>query len=108
MATEVSNSLEMSNKTSDIKSDQDCDEEDKEKISIEEEIFKITGNSGFWQLRVFLVLFIISMPGAWQNLSVSFLAPNIDYWCARPSKVYDSIEIWKETALPPDDKRCSK
>lgn len=41
----------------------------------------IVGSWGRWQRNVFIFFFIGAMCSCWHSLSLSFYAPNIDYWC---------------------------
>ncbi|GFU12494.1 organic cation transporter protein [Nephila pilipes] len=49
------------------------------------DIFDAMGSFGRWQLRVFLVLLYLNVVGMWQNFSIVFLAPNMDFRCVQPS-----------------------
>lgn len=42
------------------------------------------GSYGPWQRRVFIVFFYVNIVGVWQTLSVTFLAPNVDFKCVEP------------------------
>ncbi|KFM64973.1 Organic cation transporter protein, partial [Stegodyphus mimosarum] len=72
------------------------------------DILDVVGGNGPWQRRIFLVILFFAIPSATHNLSISFLAPNLDHWCARPSGVNISVEEWKRIALPPNDYHCSR
>ncbi|GFT87336.1 solute carrier family 22 member 6 [Nephila pilipes] len=48
------------------------------------EFYDIVGSFGPWQRRLFLVLLSINVLGIWQNFSINFLAPNMDFHCSEP------------------------
>ncbi|GFU28687.1 hypothetical protein NPIL_203211 [Nephila pilipes] len=66
------------------------------------------GGEGRWQRWIFVVILMCSVPDAGHNFAMSFLAPNLDHWCARPPHLNVSVEEWKAIALPPNDKHCSR
>ncbi|CAL1299082.1 unnamed protein product [Larinioides sclopetarius] len=74
----------------------------------EEDLMDLVGGDGPWQRWIFLVILLCPIPDASHNMSMSFFAPNIDYWCARPADINISVEQWKAIALPPEDQHCSK
>lgn len=75
----------------------------------EEDIMDFVGGEGPWQRWLFVIIITCSIPDAGHNFAMSFLAPNLDHWCARtPSFINVSVEEWKAVALPPDDKHCSR
>ncbi|GIY76229.1 solute carrier family 22 member 6 [Caerostris extrusa] len=41
--------------------------------------------SGPWQRRVFVVFWFVNMLGIFQNFSITFLAPNMDFRCVEPA-----------------------
>ncbi|CAL1299090.1 unnamed protein product [Larinioides sclopetarius] len=73
-----------------------------------DDLMDLVGGNGSWQKWIFLVILLCTVSDANQNMSMSFYAPNIDHWCARPSDINISVEQWKAVALPPDDQHCSK
>ncbi|XP_035226184.1 organic cation transporter protein-like isoform X2 [Stegodyphus dumicola] len=77
-------------------------------VSKKSDILDVVGGNGPWQRRIFLIILLFVIPDATHNFSISFLAPNLDHWCARPSGVNISVEEWKRIALPPNDYHCSK
>ncbi|KAG8193142.1 hypothetical protein JTE90_006974 [Oedothorax gibbosus] len=48
------------------------------------ELHEVTGSYGPWQRRVFVVFFYINVVGIWQNLAITFLAPNMEFECVDP------------------------
>ncbi|XP_054718179.1 organic cation transporter protein-like [Uloborus diversus] len=72
------------------------------------DILDLVGGDGPWQRRIFLVILFCAIPSATHNLSMSFLAPNLDHWCARPAGSNLTVEQWKIIGLPPDDQQCSR
>ncbi|GBM57807.1 Organic cation transporter protein [Araneus ventricosus] len=74
----------------------------------EEDLMDLVGGDGPWQRWLFLVILLCPIPDASHNMSMSFFAPNIDYWCAQPPNINISIEQWKAVALPAEDQHCSR
>ncbi|KAF8778450.1 organic cation transporter protein-like [Argiope bruennichi] len=74
----------------------------------EEDLMDLVGGDGPWQRWLFLVILLCPIPDAAHNMSMSFFAPNIDYWCQRPPDLNISVEEWKTLALPADDQHCSR
>lgn len=73
------------------------------------DIFDLVGGDGPWQRRIFLVIFFVTIPTATHNLAMTFMAPNIDHWCARPPDAANlSVEQWKSIAIPIEDQHCSR
>ncbi|GFQ82023.1 organic cation transporter protein [Trichonephila clavata] len=48
------------------------------------EFYDIVGSFGPWQRRLFLILLSVNVMGIWQNFSITFLAPNMDFHCIEP------------------------
>ncbi|GIY86475.1 organic cation transporter protein, partial [Caerostris extrusa] len=71
-----------------------------------EDVMDLVKGEGPWQRRILVLIIICSIPLASHNLAMSFFAPNIDHWCARPPGSNLSVEEWKRIALPPDDYKC--
>ncbi|CAG2171400.1 unnamed protein product [Oppiella nova] len=44
----------------------------------------IVGPWGQWQRNIFIYFFIGAMCSCWHSLGLSFYAPNVSYWCAKP------------------------
>ncbi|GIY03443.1 organic cation transporter protein [Caerostris darwini] len=65
------------------------------------DMFEVIGSFGPWQRRVFIIFFIINIVGMWQNLAITFFAPNMDFRCVEPS--YEEDPGANETAF---DNRC--
>lgn len=75
------------------------------------EISDIIGGYGPWQRDIFVLLFLASIPSAWHNLQMTFMAPTgVEYWCARPDHLNVSVEEWLNFSAPPPhlklDSRC--
>ncbi|XP_023213044.1 solute carrier family 22 member 21-like [Centruroides sculpturatus] len=65
------------------------------------DIIDITGRWGKWQTIILLCLAYLSIPAAWYNLNMAFLAPNINYWCKKPSEYANlTMEEWKNYSIP--------
>lgn len=73
-----------------------------------DDIFELVGGDGLWQRCIFLVVLFIAIPSATHNLGMSFMAPNLDHWCARPEDSNWTVREWKEMALPANDQKCSR
>ncbi|GIY15813.1 organic cation transporter-like protein [Caerostris darwini] len=71
------------------------------------DIFDVVGGDGMWQRCIFLLVLFFTIPAATHNLVMSFFAPNLDHWCARPEGSNWTVEEWKAIALP-EDKHCSR
>ncbi|GIY89425.1 solute carrier family 22 member 2 [Caerostris extrusa] len=54
------------------------------------DFFTVIGSFGWWQLRVFLFFTCLNVVAVWQNFSIIFLAPNMDFSCVQPSTPYQS------------------
>ncbi|KAG8185674.1 hypothetical protein JTE90_008944 [Oedothorax gibbosus] len=73
------------------------------------DILDLVGGDGPWQRRVFAVIFCCAIPLACHNMGMSFLAPNVDHWCARtPEFANLSVKEWRIIGLPPNDNKCSR
>ncbi|GFR14420.1 uncharacterized protein TNCT_530681 [Trichonephila clavata] len=73
-----------------------------------EDLMNLVGGDGPWQRWIFVVVVLCSIPDGCHNMAMSFYAPNIDHWCARPTDLNLSVQEWKDAALPPDDQHCSR
>jgi hypothetical protein len=74
-----------------------------EEDPVQDAVIERVGKWGRWQLSVFLLLSIKGILGAWQVISPTFTAPDLDHWCARPpDDVFANwtAEQWKEFAIP--------
>ncbi|XP_023226067.1 solute carrier family 22 member 5-like isoform X1 [Centruroides sculpturatus] len=79
-------------------SDEEYKEETKEENS---DVTDIIGYWGKWQLLYFAILLFLSFPAGWFNFSRIFMAPNIDYWCAKPAEFVNmTTEEWKNFSIP--------
>lgn len=45
------------------------------------EVASIIGSFGRWQIQLFAFFFTCGMFSAWNSLSLTFFAPNVEYWC---------------------------
>lgn len=75
------------------------------------EVSDIIGGYGPWQRDIFVLLFLASIPSAWHNLQMTFMAPSgVEYWCARPQNLNVSVDEWRNLSVPPShlqvDSRC--
>ncbi|XP_076371650.1 organic cation transporter protein-like [Tachypleus tridentatus] len=69
------------------------------------EITDVIGGYGPWQRRLFIIFVLASFVPAWHNLVIAFFAPNIDYWCSRPSSFSNlTVEQWKNKSIPIEKK----
>lgn len=76
--------------------------------SEKEDIMNLVGGEGPWQRWAFVMVLICCIPDGCHNMAMSFYAPNIDHWCARPPDINVSVQEWKNTAVPPGDQHCSR
>lgn len=51
------------------------------------EFTDIIGGHGPWQLGIFTFCLFCAAPHCFHNLIMTFFAPNIEHWCARPAAV---------------------
>ncbi|KAG8193139.1 hypothetical protein JTE90_006971 [Oedothorax gibbosus] len=56
------------------------------------DMFDVIGSYGPWQRRTFAVFFYMNIVGVWQTLSVTFLAPNVDFECVEPQSMYTPVD----------------
>ncbi|GFU44286.1 organic cation transporter protein [Trichonephila clavipes] len=66
------------------------------------EFFDIIGSFGRWQLRIFLVLLYVNIVGMWQNFSIIFQTPNMNFRCIQPS----SVHYYSNASAVVFDNRC--
>lgn len=64
------------------------------------DLIDLVGGYGPWQRDIFIMFFFASFPGSWQGLGVSFFAPEVDHWCAKPPFLNISDEMWKNISIP--------
>ncbi|GFT66285.1 organic cation transporter protein [Nephila pilipes] len=74
----------------------------------EEDLMNLVGGDGPWQRWIFVAIILCSVPDGCHNMAMTFYAPNIEHWCARPAYINMSVQEWKYKALPPDDQHCSR
>ncbi|KAF8778718.1 Organic cation transporter protein like [Argiope bruennichi] len=75
------------------------------------EVSDLIGGYGPWQRDIFVLLFLASIPSAWHNLQMTFMAPKgVEFWCSKPSHLNMSVDSWRNMSVPPHhlglDKRC--
>ncbi|XP_040068686.1 organic cation transporter protein isoform X1 [Ixodes scapularis] len=70
------------------------------------ELTDLFGHYGPFQRVVFLFAVTISMFGAYHNLIITAVAPDIDHWCGRPPG-YENLtaDEWKTLAVPRETRR---
>ncbi|XP_055948852.1 organic cation transporter protein-like isoform X1 [Argiope bruennichi] len=62
------------------------------------DMFDVIGSFGPWQRNVLLIFVYVNTVGIWQNLAITFFAPNMDFRCVEPAQ-----EIANETIF---DNQC--
>ncbi|XP_023233515.1 organic cation transporter protein-like [Centruroides sculpturatus] len=66
-----------------------------------EDFTDLIGGFEKWQKILVSILATFSFTSAMNNMNWPFLAPRIDYWCARPSKYLNlSVDEWKNISAP--------
>ncbi|CAL1283314.1 unnamed protein product [Larinioides sclopetarius] len=63
----------------------------------------IIGGHGRFQLTILIFCFFCSAPYCMHDFSITFFAPNLDYWCARPEEVLQaniSVDEWRNSSIP--------
>ncbi len=68
-----------------------------------DQILMLVGTFGSYQKRVYFLLCLISLPGAWHKLGQVFLAGSVDHWCKSPE--LDSVNC---TAWSLDSNQCDE
>jgi hypothetical protein len=59
------------------------------------------GDFGLWQMKVAGLASVAAVFTAWSTLSIAFLAPTVDHWCAKPPQFANLSDLeWKEMAIP--------
>ncbi|KAF8771701.1 Organic cation transporter protein like [Argiope bruennichi] len=74
----------------------------------QKDLMDLVKGNGPWQWMVCAVVLAVNFPDGANNMSIAFMAPNVDHWCARPPGINMTVEQWKEIALPPNDPHCSR
>lgn len=95
--------------------------ENKENQATIKDITDIIGQFGPWQRNIFIIVFCLGLPAAWNHLIIAFYAPNLEYWCIPTQDFNISDDVWKnitwrkennweECKLPKNEssKVCSK
>ncbi|XP_067119486.1 organic cation transporter protein-like isoform X2 [Centruroides vittatus] len=61
----------------------------------------LVGNFGKWHVIIMSIAAYVSLPGACYNMSMAFLAPNVDYWCENSFEYFNlTTEKWKNHSIP--------
>ncbi|KAG8171365.1 hypothetical protein JTE90_010109, partial [Oedothorax gibbosus] len=71
--------------------------------TVPKEFTDIIGGHGRFQMTIFAFVLFACIPHCWHNLIMTFFAPNIDHWCARPPQIVQaniSVEQWRNASLP--------
>ncbi|XP_072036728.1 organic cation transporter protein-like [Amphiura filiformis] len=79
-----------------------------------DQILVYLGAFGTYQKRVYFLLCLISIPGAWHKLGQVFLGGSVDHWCATPELDYVNCTYWdldqsqcavakRDAAIPTDE-----
>ncbi|RWS14788.1 organic cation transporter protein-like isoform X1 [Dinothrombium tinctorium] len=70
-------------------------------------VSEIVGDFGRWQAVLFIFFFIGAAFSAYHSLGLTFYAPNIVYWCARPTNYQNtSTEEWAKLAKNNETLQC--
>ncbi|GBM87585.1 Solute carrier family 22 member 5 [Araneus ventricosus] len=86
----------------------DAEREGSETSHKQKDLMDLVKGNGPWQWLAFSVILVCNIPDGGYNMSLTFMAPNVDHWCARPPDSNISVKEWKETALPSNDTQCSR
>ncbi|XP_023213192.1 organic cation transporter protein-like, partial [Centruroides sculpturatus] len=71
-----------------------------------EDFIDLIGGFRKYQKTLVLILICMSFTSAANNMNWPFLAPRINYWCARPPKYFNlSVEEWKNISAPTEIKK---
>ena len=54
-------------------------------------VVQITGPWGRWQLKYVIIFLVVDAIIAWQNLMLTFQAPNVDFWCDQMQEFLQSV-----------------
>ncbi|GIY44168.1 organic cation transporter protein [Caerostris extrusa] len=71
--------------------------------SVVKEYTDIIGGHGRYQFAIFMFTFFCSAAHCLHDFTMTFFAPNMDHWCARPPQVLEaniSVELWKNISIP--------
>ncbi|GFS68784.1 organic cation transporter protein [Nephila pilipes] len=69
----------------------------------EKEYTDIIGGNGWYQIGICIFCFFSAASHCLHDFTMTFFAPNMDHWCARPPEVLRaniSLEEWKNLSLP--------
>ncbi|XP_015930794.1 organic cation transporter protein isoform X2 [Parasteatoda tepidariorum] len=78
-------------------------DEKSSRSAVEEEFTDIVGGHGKWQMKMYFFCFLCSWPHCFHNLIMTFFAPNVDHWCARPPDMLAaniSANEWRNQSIP--------
>ncbi|KAH9377551.1 hypothetical protein HPB48_012999 [Haemaphysalis longicornis] len=65
-------------------------------------------NLGPWHYSALIFCFYRGFPAAYYAMSLSFTAPSLKHWCARPPQLANwTTERWLHAAIPYDDEKAS-
>ncbi|GFY63791.1 hypothetical protein TNIN_285521 [Trichonephila inaurata madagascariensis] len=71
----------------------------------------IIGGSGWFQIVICIFCFFCAAAHCLHDFTMTFFAPNMDHWCARPPEVLRenvSVEEWKKLSIPLWDLVCDR
>ncbi|KAF8777143.1 Organic cation transporter protein like [Argiope bruennichi] len=64
-------------------------------MAVAKDYTDIIGGHGWFQFSILIFCFFCAAPHCMHDFSITFFAPNIDYWCARPEEeIFE--KIWKK------------
>ncbi|XP_013779603.1 organic cation transporter protein-like [Limulus polyphemus] len=93
-----------------VTKDKKFKDETPEKTEVQD-VTDLFGKYGAWQIRFLVWMILGGLPSCWNNLVIPFLAPEVDYWCQKPSvSLFDNMttEEWKLLAIPKVGSEYSK
>lgn len=72
-----------------------------EQFNVDSVTSKIIGDFGRWQLKISILMSLLKLPLAWYQLSIIFMAPPQEFWCAKPKSFakYTDDE-WHKISVP--------
>lgn len=72
-----------------------------EQYNVDSVTSKIIGDFGRWQLKISILMSLLKLPLAWYQLSIIFMAPPQQFWCAKPkSFVKYTDDEWRKICVP--------
>lgn len=90
-----------------------CRDSNRQSSKVEEEeddvISKAIGTFGKWQLQLTFFLSLFNIPCTWHIYSMTFQAPEVEFWCA-PPKQLESLppSVWRNISHGPPLVHVSK